>query len=235
MPPQRAVLPRGSSVARNVAVAACTCAALTGAASAADLTVKVLDKRGSPAAQAVVLVRPASGTPAAPAATTSQITQQFQAFAPEVLPVAVGTTVRFPNLDRMRHHVYSFSPAHTFEIRLYSGEQIPQVQFDNPGIVAIGCNIHDWMQGYIYVTDAPFFATTDATGTATLRGLPSGEFRLAVWHPELPAEVEAARTSVGASSNTATLTLDAAIEPLTQDRGSDDPLLTRFQNLHRHE
>jgi plastocyanin len=220
---------------RRFATAACVWATLSAAASAADLTVKVLDNRGSPAAQAVVLVRPASVTATAPSAATVRITQQFQAFAPEVLPVAVGTTVQFPNLDRMRHHVYSFSPAHTFEIRLYSGEQIPQVKFDTPGIVAIGCNIHDWMQGYIYVTDAPYFATTDATGTATLRGLPNGEFRLAVWHPELLAEVEAARTAVGTANNSATLTIDAAIEPLTQERGSDDPLLARFQNLHQHE
>lgn len=152
-----------------------------------------------------------------------------------MLPIAVGTTVRFPNLDRMRHHVYSFSPTHTFEIRLYSGEQIPQVKFDTPGIVAIGCNIHDWMQGYIYVTDAPFFATTDAAGTATVRGLPNGDFRLAVWHPALQAEFDAAGTTVGPVANAVTLTLDATIEPLTQERGSDDPLLARFQNLHQHE
>lgn len=235
MPLQSVALPHGSNLGYRFAAAACVWAILTGAANAADLTVKVFDNRSVPAAQAVVLVRPASGTPAAPSTSTNEVTQQFQAFAPDVLPVAVGTTVRFPNLDRMRHHIYSFSPAHTFEIRLYSGEQIPEVKFDNPGIVAIGCNIHDWMQGYIYVTDAPFFATTDATGTATLRGLPNGEYRLSAWHPELPAEVEAARTSVGTSSNTATVTIDAAIEPLTQDRGSDDPLLTRFQNLHQHE
>jgi plastocyanin len=226
MPLQSAVLPRGSRVARNVAVVVCAWTAFIGTATAADLTVKLLDNRGAPAAQVVVLARPAA---------TARVTQQFQAFAPEVLPVAVGTTVQFPNLDRMRHHVYSFSPANTFEIRLYSGEQIPQVKFDTPGIVAIGCNIHDWMQGYIYVTDAPYFATTDATGTATLRGLPNGEFRVAAWHPELQAEIEAARASVGTASNVMTLTIAAAIEPLTQDRGSDDPLLARFQNLHQHE
>jgi plastocyanin len=235
MPQPSLVLPRGSRLGRSFVAGACAWATLSGAVNAADFTVKVVDNRGAPAAQAVVLVRPEGNAAVATAAGVTRVTQQFQAFAPEVVPVAVGTTVQFPNLDRMRHHVYSFSPGNTFEIRLYSGEQIPQVKFDNPGIVAIGCNIHDWMQGYIYVTDAPFFATTDAAGMATLRGLPNGEFRVAVWHPELQAEVEVARTSIGTSDSTATLTIDVAIEPLKQERGSDDPLLARFQNLHRHE
>ena len=76
-------------------------------------------------------------------------------FVPHVKPVVVGSPVYFPNKDDVRHHVYSFSPAKRFELPLYSGTPAAPVVFDRPGIVAIGCNIHDWMLGYIYVAETP--------------------------------------------------------------------------------
>jgi plastocyanin len=205
-----------------------------GTTHAADLAVTVTDARSTTAQQAVVLARPVHPLTAHPAAAAkARVVQESQAFAPEVTPIAVGTTVEFPNLDRMRHHVYSFSPANTFEIRLYSGEDIPEVTFDKPGVVAIGCNIHDWMQGYLYVTDAPYFAATDASGVATLHGLPAGEYRVSVWHPELASEFAGPNASVGSASGALTVKLDANIEPLSQHRPDDDPLLARFHELHK--
>ena len=79
-------------------------------------------------------------------------------FVPHVKPVVVGSPVYFPNKDDVRHHVYSFSPAKRFELPLYSGTPAAPVVFDRPGIVAIGCNIHDWMLGYIYVAETPYLA-----------------------------------------------------------------------------
>jgi plastocyanin len=203
-------------------------------ASAADLTLAIVDADGKPATQLAVVARRVqpAGTSAtgAPEPGPWRVTQQLQSFSPEVLSVAVGATVEFPNLDRMRHHVFSFSPAKTFEIRLYSGEQIPRVTFDKPGPVAIGCNIHDWMQAYVYVADTPHFATADATGVATLHDLPPGEYRLAAWHPSLAEEVDAGAVAIGAQASRLSLSLESRLVPFDQQRPADDPLLARFRS-----
>jgi plastocyanin len=222
---------QGNSSLRILALLAVAVTA-SGAAHATDLSVTVADARGKPVAQAVVLVRPINGS-RAPAPATTQIVQQFQSFTPSVLPIAVGTTVQFPNLDRMRHHVYSFSPTHTFEIRLYSGEETPQVRFEQAGVVTLGCNIHDWMQGFIYVTDAPYFGATDAAGAVMLRDVPAGEYRVSVWHPQIAKEVDALSADVPAAGKTLALALGVNIEPVIQKRPDDDPLLARMHAQHK--
>jgi hypothetical protein len=102
---------------------------------------------------------------------------------PYVEPVFVGWNVRFPNSDNIRHQVYSFSPAKRFELPLYGGQDAESVLFDQPGVVVLGCNIHDWMVAYVYVSKTPYFAKTEATGTATIEDLPPGDYTARVWHP----------------------------------------------------
>jgi hypothetical protein len=109
--------------------------------------------------------------------------QRNLAFLPRVLVVGVGTRVEFPNNDSVSHQVYSFSAAKRFQLPLYKGEVHPPVTFDQPGLVVLGCNIHDSMVGYIYVTDTPYFGTTDRTGSVRLEGLPAGDYRITIWSP----------------------------------------------------
>ena len=110
--------------------------------------------------------------------------QQNQQFEPFVLPIQVGTTVQFPNHDPFRHHVYSFSPAKSFELKLYGGDRTETVTFDKTGIVALGCNIHDNMLAYIDVVDTPYFAKTDSNGNAVIADLPAGTYTITLWHPD---------------------------------------------------
>jgi plastocyanin len=115
-----------------------------------ELVVEVHDAKGRPLADAIVTATgpaPAAGGKR-PAATIDQINQEF---VPQVSAVQVGTAVHFPNQDNIRHHVYSFSPAKQFELPLYKGTEAPPVVFDRSGLVVLGCNIHDWMLGYLYV------------------------------------------------------------------------------------
>jgi plastocyanin len=154
-------------------------------AFANTVAVKVVSENGAPVPDAVVYAQPISGTnvPAASpkAATMEQVDREF---VPHVLAIRVGTKVNFPNRDPLMHHVYSFSKVKNFEIKLYSGELPHAIVFDKPGVVTLGCNIHDWMLGYIFVAETPYFAKTDASGAAALKDLVPGEFELRVWHPD---------------------------------------------------
>jgi len=154
-------------------------------AQAADLTVVVRDSSGHPVADAIVVAEVAGR--AAPPAQEVVISQHDMMFMPFVTVIPVGSTVTFTNLDPFRHHVYSFSPTRRFEIKLFGQGERRSVRFDQAGLVAVGCNIHDQMQAFIRVVDTPFAVKTDAAGRLTLRGLPNGALRVRVWHPYLRA------------------------------------------------
>lgn len=113
---------------------------------------------------------------------TKQMTQRRQEFDPRVLVVGVGAQVLFPNEDKVMHHVYSFSKAKSFELELYKGTSHPPVRFDQPGVVRLGCNIHDSMRGYIYVSDANWYATSDGKGHVHF-DLADGLYTAVLHHP----------------------------------------------------
>jgi len=116
--------------------------------------------------------------------------QHDKEFIPHVLAVAVGTAVSFPNRDNIRHHVYSFSPAKKFELPLYMGTPTTPVVFDKAGAVTLGCNIHDWMVGYIFVVSSPLFGKSGPDGRVRIPDVPSGAWEVRVWHPRLRASTE---------------------------------------------
>jgi plastocyanin len=159
---------------------------VAGVAYGADLQVVIKDQHGVAVADAVVLATPVDTRLMArsrhQAESVDQVDKQF---VPLVKAVYVGSLVSFPNKDQIRHQIYSFSPAKPFESHLYAGTATPPILFDKPGVVVLGCNIHDWMVGYIYVSETPFFATTHEAGTATIEDLPAGNYRVRVWHPDL--------------------------------------------------
>ncbi|MBI1402245.1 MAG: methylamine utilization protein [Porphyrobacter sp.] len=166
-------------------------AGIASAVAAADgnrYRVQVVDADGLPVRDAVVELHSAR-------ATSGQIrfpwmmamAQKDRQFVPGTLIVAKGSTVAFPNLDQVRHSIYSFSKAARFEIELYGRDQTRTHSFPVTGTVRLGCNIHDQMRGYIRVTDTPFAGKTDHNGYVTLDGVPGGPARLTVWHPRLRA------------------------------------------------
>jgi plastocyanin len=157
-------------------------AGVPAAASAGDATVSVVDDQGRPVAGAVVTFR-GDGRPAKVTPGVFEILQEGQQFMPELTVVPVGSRVRFPNRDEVAHHVYSFSPAKKFDLPLYQGEAPRDIVFDRAGVVALGCNIHDWMVAHVFVTDTPFFAVTGHDGRAALRGIGNGKGVVEVWHP----------------------------------------------------
>lgn len=163
-----------------------------GAASATgSVRVEIKDSKGAPVADAVASLVPIDRTPRlVPPAQPVIITQQQEEFHPYVTPLVVGTRVSFPNRDKVQHHVYSLSKVKPFDFPLYRGEPKELVTFDQPGVVALGCNIHDWMSAYVVVLATPHFAKSGADGLAPLTGLPAGNYRLDVWHPRLSTTVK---------------------------------------------
>lgn len=152
---------------------------------AAILTVNVTDGSGKPLPDAVAYAEPETATPPPIQFPKIQIEQKAKKFSPLVSVVQTGTSILFPNNDTVRHHIYSFSPAKTFEQKLYSGVPEKPVLFDKAGTVVLGCNIHDQMLAYIYVVDTPFFAKTDANGKLLME-IPKGKYQLKLVHADLP-------------------------------------------------
>ncbi len=182
-------------------------ALLAGEAGAAAVNAMVTDMTGAAVPEAVIYALPASGKLPSAAPRPAVMDQVNKEFVPFVIPVQLGAPVTFPNKDNIRHHVYSFSPAKTFDLKLYSGKPANPVVFDKPGPVALGCNIHDWMVGFVYVVESPWFAKTAKTGAAKL-DLSDGEYDLKVWHPWQRAELPAQRVKVSGAETQASFKLD---------------------------
>ena len=184
--------PTIATVARASLVALALLAASPLCAARVELTLQ--QPNGRPLTGAVLYALPLDGRRLPPPAA-AVMDQRDRRFVPQILPVQTGAAVSFPNTDSISHHVYSFSPAKRFELYLPKNEPrasrsrggrapSPQI-FDRPGVVALGCNIHDWMLAYILVVDTPWFTKADAQGRATLADLPAGRYRLVVWHPRI--------------------------------------------------
>jgi plastocyanin len=143
--------------------------------------VEVLGRDGAPVANVAIVLEAPSGTAHGSAHHTARMDQLNRRFVPEVLVVESGTSVEFPNSDSVSHQVYSFSAPRRFQLPLYKGVAHSPVAFGQPGLVVLGCNIHDEMVGYILVTDSPFHGTTDASGVARIPAVPSGSYRVTAW------------------------------------------------------
>jgi len=192
-------------------------AALCGPLAAATLEVQLSDSQGQPLAEAVLWVEPGASQLLA---TEVRVTQQKRQFVPHILAVQTGTRVSFPNADPINHHVYSFSAAKRFELRLQQSSDAPQeVRFDKPGLVTLGCNIHDWMLGFVLVLDSPWFAQTDAQGVAHIEFEPAAGQRLHVWHPRI---ADSAEQQVRELSGTAAVTWQLTA-PLKRDPRPKEP------------
>lgn len=179
---------RRPALSASLGLAALLLAALAPEAWAGDVAFQVVDAKGKPVVDAVVTAYPAGfKADQIRFSWPQEMVQKNLQFDPFVLIVPVGANVSFPNRDPVRHHVYSFSPAHPFELKLYGKDETRSVRFDKAGVVALGCNIHDGMVAFIKVVDTPFAAKTDDKGVAVLKGLPAGQVQARVWHPYMKA------------------------------------------------
>jgi plastocyanin len=193
-------------------------------AVAAELSVTVYGATGTALEGAVVIAEPVQGGGHSHAGLKAVMDQRNLMFVPDVLIVQTGTSIDFPNSDQVRHQVYSFSGAKTFQLALYAGRGHAPVIFDRNGLVTLGCNIHDSMLGYIWVTDSPWYGRTGADGTLQLHELQPGEYVVHAWHALLdesgPQLEQRIRIGEGQASS-ASFRLTRPLRPPLQHHGAD--------------
>ena len=204
---RRAAQCSGVRAAGRAARGALLATGLVLGAQAATVQVEVLDAAGKPLADAVVFLESPEARKAVRPLAGAEMAQEKRQFVPGVLVVPLGTEVRFPNHDTVRHHVYSFSPAKTSALKIYTGTPSNPVRFDQPGVAVLGCNIHDQMVGWVVVLDTPYFAQTDAQGQALLEGMPAGAHQLRAWHARLPVDVTPPQQAIALTEGYSTATV----------------------------
>jgi len=193
----------------------CLFLSAAGPVAAAELAVLIYDGKGVAIPEAVVTLLPQRLNDAAVARSRmplrQTVDQRNETFIPHVTLLARGGHVVFANSDATRHHVYSFSAARAFALVLAPGESSEPVSFERNGVVAIGCNIHDRMVAYVYVSDVPWGALSNKDGRAVFSDPPKGTYLARVWHPRMrPGRPEPSQTVAladGASSISFTLEL----------------------------
>ena len=201
-------------VVLQVAVGLSLLVPMIGPIGAAELTLEIVNDKRLPVADAVVVLAPQKldGTvvKAPPLPQRQVVGQRKETFIPHVLIAPRGGQVVFTNEDATRHHVYSFSPAKAFELVVAPGGTSDPVSFDRTGVVVVGCNIHDRMLAYIYVTDQPWAALADKNGRASFSDLPEGIYLTRLWHPRLrPGHLELTQVvTLDATDATLEMTLD---------------------------
>jgi len=183
------------------------------AAVPATLVVSVLTPSGQALPGAVVTVRPLEGAARHPSPVRAVMDQVDRSFSPDLLVIPVGSSVEFPNSDSVSHQIYSFSPAKRFQLPLYRGKPYPPVHFDEPGVVTLGCNIHDEMLAYLLVTDAAWYGRTNEHGSWSTE-VPRGRYRVELWHPRLrDSDADLRRELTVADADRAELTLRLSRPP----------------------
>ncbi len=187
---------------------------------AKEQTVKIVDSAGKGHPNVVIYFEPKQASTTISDIAPAIMDQIDTQFVPHILAVQKNSMVQFPNSDSIKHHVYSFSAAKTFELQLYKDFKADPLLFANEGVVELGCNVHDWMLGYIFVVDTPYFGKTNAKGEWVI-DLPEGDYSLKVWSPLIQDNLESLTKEVSISETSSTLVINLA-----------KPML---QNLHQYE
>jgi plastocyanin len=190
------------------------CASLAGASAfATTVLVQAADSAGKPLADVVISVAPDGDAPMPRHLKPAEIEQRGLKFLPMVSVIQTGSRISFPNNDKVKHHIYSFSPAKKFDQKLYSGVAAAPQVFDKAGLVVLGCNIHDRMLAYVKVVDTPWFGKTDAAGVARVELPGAGKYSVSAWHYNMSGAAVDLPLAVKAGDASASLAVKLALKP----------------------
>jgi plastocyanin len=197
---------------------------LSTAAGTLTVSVKTTDGSSLPNSQVSVVYLTGNGSDKMPSrhSSTPEMAQQNLQFSPYVKVVQRNVDVTFPNKDDVAHHVYSFSKKNAFELPLYFDQKIPSRAFSNTGQVSLGCNIHDWMLGFVLVVDTPLHAQFDGQA-AIIDDIPSGTYTLHFWHPGMDRRENITKSIIIAENSQAqTIQLQYQVKALPQPQAPEE-------------
>ncbi|MBL4910685.1 MAG: hypothetical protein JKX78_11830 [Alteromonadaceae bacterium] len=151
------------------------------------------------------------------------IKQKNKKFVPYIDVVQKGQIILFDNNDDITHHIYSVSGKNRFEFKIKGNKNKKSPILNSTGEVAMGCNIHDWMSGYVYVVDTPFFTKTNTNGKAIFNDMPTGQYQLSIWHPQLDVSNNTITQNITIGKQTSwQITLPKALLPIPKQESEDD-------------
>jgi len=187
-----------STLARNMLVLSCL--VFSANLIAGEVTITIEDKKNHPVHDTIIeLIGIASNKIVK---DSIEITQKNKEFSPEISIMPSGSSVLFTNEDPFQHHVYSVSKGNQFDLPLYQGTPSEQITFESPGVVKLGCNIHDWMLAFAYVSQSEHLIVTGVDGRARFPDIPEGEYELRIWNPRLKNNKKVVSQSLSVGRNT---------------------------------
>ena len=201
-------------------------------AHADDQSIKVVDKNGDLLANAVLIVNDNDVAESAQMAPEQAIVDQVdRQFTPFMTVIKVGSDIVFPNSDNIRHNVYSFSEPKPFELKLYANEERPTLDFQNPGLVTLGCNIHDQMIAHIVVVDRQTAKVSNEQGQIMI-GLNSDgaePVNAVLWHPWLGSDLsQAVSVTLNVATTESPQVLQLNVVPPAPEKQPESRLQQRF-------
>lgn len=191
---------------------------------AININVQVTNQQQEAAKDVVVYLEPLAKDITLPKTDkTVNVTQLDRAFAPYISVMQIGNKVLFDNQDDITHHIYSPIGANKFEFKLRAGNSEIKEDFNTTGEVVMGCNIHDWMSGYLLVLDTPYFEKSNNKGVAKLQVETTGDYHLVVWHPQLDQPDHKITQKVSITKNSAfNISLGDSLKALPKQSNDDD-------------
>lgn len=174
-------------------------------------------------ANMVVYLEPLSNQVLPSSAHTITINQHHKAFAPYISVSQTQQAVRFTNQDDITHHIYSVATNNKFSFKIRAGQSHNDITFEHSNEIAMGCNIHDWMSGYLLVVDTPYFAKSDVQGKSVFTSVKQGKYRVVIWHPQLKTHNNRFVIEKNVQGDmTFSVSLEAKLDKIPPQKSNDD-------------
>ena len=187
------------------------------------LTINLVNANKKPQANIVVYVEPIGHIIDFKNKITLEIGQQHKSFTPYISVMQLGSSVNFNNQDNITHHIYSPVGENKFSVKVRSGQQVTKNSFNNAGEVSMGCNIHDWMSGYMLIVNTPYFSKTDKNGNAEISINTPGQYNVIVWHPQMNDADKKLTQSINLTqSMKVTMQLSKPMDTIPTQKSEDD-------------
>jgi len=180
-------------------------------------------KTGQALANMVVYLEPLDGQILTRSSKEVVVAQLGKSFTPYLSVSQVNSKVSFVNQDDITHHIYSAGSDNKFSFKIRAGQTNASILFNHESEVAMGCNIHDWMSGYLLVVNTPYFGKTDQQGQISFTVEKQEKYNIVVWHPQMQSEMNRMSKEVSISENSAfTFTLKNKMSELPLQENEDD-------------